>query len=132
MRKEITVSSSEREQLVDITRDVNEVLRASPSSEGVCLVFALHTTAGLTVNEGADPAVRGDILKALKKAVPHDAGYGHSEGNSDSHVKCSLFGVSLPLMFSRRSLVLGQWQSVYLCEFDGPRERKVVIHVLPE
>ena len=129
--REISIVTKERDQLVDITSTVNDTLKSAPSDNGLCLVFVPHTTAAVTVNEGADPDVRTDILKIMKKAVPADAGYRHSEGNSDSHAKCSLFGVSLPLIFRDRRLLLGQWQSVYFCEFDGPRTRKVIIHVIP-
>jgi secondary thiamine-phosphate synthase enzyme len=130
--KELVIRTSARGQMKDITADVNDALASSPSPDGLCVVFVPHTTAAVTVNESADPAVRTDILAALDRAVPRDAGYGHDEGNSDSHVKSSLFGPSLTLLFSGRRLVLGRWQAVYFCEFDGPRTRKVVIHAVPD
>ena len=132
MLKELVIRTYGRDQMKDITADVNDALKTSPSPDGLCIVFVPHTTAGVTVNESADPAVRSDILKALARAVPPDAGYGHSEGNSDSHVKSSLVGVSLTLLFNERRLTLGRWQAVYFCEFDGPRTRKVILHVVPE
>ena len=132
MQKELVIRTTDRGQMKDITQDLNDALKASPSANGLCVVFVPHTTAGVTINESADPAVRSDILKALARSVPADAGYGHSEGNSDSHVKSSLFGVSLTLVFHDRRLMLGQWQAVYFCEFDGPRTRKVILHVVPE
>ena len=127
-----TLNTQARFEMIDITERVADLVRKSGIGRGLCHVFVPHTTAAVTINESADPAVRSDILKALARSVPADAGYGHSEGNSDSHVKSSLFGVSLTLVFHDRRLMLGQWQAVYFCEFDGPRTRKVILHVVPE
>ena len=132
MLTELVIRTASRDQMLDITSEVNGALKALPHENGLCVVFVPHTTASVTINEGADPDVRADILKTLKKTVPRDAGYSHGEGNSDSHVKCSLFGVSLAVIVRGRRLLLGRWQSLYFCEFDGPRTRKVVIHVVPE
>ncbi len=97
---------------------------------GVCFVFCPHTTAGLTINENADPAVRADIASAMNKLVPEKAGYAHSEGNADSHVKSSLLGCSLHIFVEEGQLVLGTWQGIYFCESDGPRQREVLVKVL--
>ncbi len=124
----LRVRTSAREQLVDITREVEARLAPLGKSEGVCTLFVQHTTAGLTVNENADPDVRHDLLLALRRLVPRDtAGFRHGEGNSDAHVKASLVGSSLTIPYADGKLLLGTWQGVYLCEFDGPRHRKVLM-----
>lgn len=128
--KELNISSDRREQLVEITPGVQKVVEGSGVKEGVCAVFCPHTTAGLTVNENADPGVAEDVLKHLRKLVPKDASFAHSEGNSDAHIKASLMGSSLNLLVKGGRLVLGTWQGVYLCEFDGPRERKIHVEVM--
>ncbi len=126
----LRVRTTNREQLVDITREVEARLAPLGKVEGVCTLFVQHTTAGLTVNENADPDVRHDILLALRTLVPKDGmGFRHGEGNSDAHVKASLMGSSLTLPFADGRLLLGTWQGVYFCEFDGPRNRKVVMVV---
>jgi secondary thiamine-phosphate synthase enzyme len=120
-------------QLVEITRQVEEAIRASGVNDGIAVVASVHTTAGITVQENADPDVAHDLLLALGNAVPARAGQGsylHGEGNSDAHVKTALVGASATLVVERGALVLGTWQGVFLCEFDGPRRRTVVVKVI--
>lgn len=112
-------------ELVDITRQVNEVLAQSQVNNGQLILFNPHTTAGLTINEGADPAVRDDIIAGLRQIVPLDYRYKHMEGNSPSHIMASLLGCSLTIFIENNQLVLGTWQRVFFCEFDGPRTRKL-------
>jgi secondary thiamine-phosphate synthase enzyme len=100
--------------------------------EGICFVFCPHTTAGLTINENADPSVREDIIRSLNKLIPAHEGYAHSEGNADSHIKSSLFGSSLNILLEGGELQLGSWQGIYFCESDGPRAREVWVKVIRE
>lgn len=124
---ELRISTGGRDEFVDITGRVREALSASGVAEGVCRVFVPHTTAAVTINEGADPAVTRDIIKELDKIIPHSDGYTHMEGNSAAHIKATLVGSSETLMVRGGNLVLGTWQAVYFCEFDGPRSRKVLV-----
>jgi len=125
----LTVNSSKREEMIDITDDVSK--RLPIDGDGICIVFTQHTTCGLTVNENADPHVQGDMLGFLNRLIPQDEPYfKHTERNSDAHIKSSLVGSSVTVPFEKRKLLLGRWQGIYLCEFDGPRERKVVITIL--
>jgi len=126
----IRVDTGKREEFVDITSEVQNAVSESGVKDGVCIVFNPHTTAGLTINENADPDVVSDIIKHLRKVVPEDAGFAHSEGNSDAHIKASLMGSSLNILVEGGRLVLGTWQGVYFCEFDGPRSRKAYVQVL--
>jgi secondary thiamine-phosphate synthase enzyme len=126
----IEVRTKSREELVDITPQVQDAVRTSGIAEGICVVYAPHTTAAVTINECADPDVRSDILMALKKAVPDSLAYSHSEGNSPAHVKATLVGPSLSVIIEDEKLALGTWQAIFLCEFDGPRTRKVWIRVV--
>ncbi len=120
----------ERNQLVEITGELRRLVAESGVEEGLLVAQSLHTTAALTVNESADPDVPGDIAAKLSQLIPHrEPFYRHAEGNSDSHVKVSLLGPSLTLLVSGGELVLGSWQGVFLCEFDGPRERRVAVRV---
>ena len=124
----ITLRSREREDLVEFTAEVSERVRESGVREGVCVLFVRHTTAGLTVNENADPDVPRDMLHCLRTLIPqHGMGFRHGEQNSDAHIKASLMGSSVTVPFENGKLQLGRWQGIYLCEFDGPRERKVVV-----
>jgi secondary thiamine-phosphate synthase enzyme len=127
----LQLSSHSRNELLDITARVAELVRKSGVSSGVCYLYCLHTTAGITVNEGADPDVRHDISRFLETLVPVDAPFDHGEGNSDAHVKSSLVGVSETLIIEGGQLLLGTWQAVYFCEFDGPRTRKVAVQIIP-
>ena len=130
MADRIQVRTSEREQLLDITRQVREYVRASGIQDGVVHLWSLHTTCALTVNEGADPDVASDIVRFLGQLVPHRGDWDHSEGNSDSHVKTSLVGPGLTLLIERGDLVLGTWQHVFLGEWDGPRSRQVAVQII--
>lgn len=129
-RDSFEVPTSSRSQMVDITARVREMVRQSGISDGICIVYVPHTTAGVTVNENADPAVVADILEHLGKLVPQGR-YRHREGNADSHIKASLMGFSLALILEGGDLELGTWQGVFLCEFDGPRRRRVWVKVIP-
>jgi len=111
--------------LVDITSEVQDLVMETGVNDGLCYLFNPHTTAGLTINEGADPDVRTDIIKGFKKIVPLDYPFKHMEGNSPSHIMASLMGASLTIMVSNNRLQLGTWQAIYFCEFDGPRTRKI-------
>jgi secondary thiamine-phosphate synthase enzyme len=124
------VSTASRAQMVDITARVSEVVRKVGVPDGTCIVYVPHTTAGVTVNENADPAVAADILDHLEKLVPQGR-YRHREGNADSHIKASLMGFSLTLLVEGGDISLGTWQGVFLCEFDGPRRRRVEVKVIP-
>jgi secondary thiamine-phosphate synthase enzyme len=129
---EISVATPAREVLVDITQKVQEaLLRAEPELDGMVSIFVPHTTAGVTVNEGADPSVARDIVEGLARLVPRQAGYRHSEGNSDAHIKASLLGPHVAAPVESGRLRLGTWQSIYLAEFDGPRTRRVWIVPMP-
>ncbi len=119
------VSTSQHMHLVDITSEVQELVRQTGVEDGLCYLFNPHTTAGLTINEGADPDVRTDIIKGFKEIVPLDYPFKHREGNSPSHIMASLMGASLTIMVSNKQLQLGTWQAIYFCEFDGPRARQI-------
>jgi len=129
--RRISVPSTRREELIDITSLVREEVERAGVSEGCCTVYCPHTTAGLTVNEHADPAVAADVLTALGRLVPEDGRWTHLEGNSPAHVKASLMGASVQLLISNGDLALGTWQGVFLCEFDGPRTREVWLSFAP-
>ena len=122
--QELIVKTSKRNELIDITEKINEKISIS---QGFCLVYVTHTTAAITINEGADPDVRRDISVFLEKLIPVSPEFKHFEGNSDSHIKSTLVGPSEWLIVKDNRLLLGRWQSVYFCEFDGPRTRKVFI-----
>lgn len=127
----IELRTARREQLVDITRQVEERISAAGLTEGACVLWSTHTTGGITVNEGADPAVARDIEDWLASAAPHGRGYRHLEGNADSHIKTALVGPGVSLVVSGGRLQLGRWQRVFFCEFDGPRTRRVLLQLLP-
>ena len=128
--KEISLETHSRVEMIDITAAVQKAAREEKIEEGVCLVFTPHTTAAITINENADPDVPRDILVALDRAVPFSANYRHAEGNSAAHVKSSLVGASELIIIEKGRLVLGTWQSIFFCEFDGPRTRKVFISII--
>jgi secondary thiamine-phosphate synthase enzyme len=125
-----SVKTHERTQLIDITSQVQEMVTASGCKEGTCMVYCPHTTGAITINESADPSVRSDIMMALNQIVPWDAPYRHMEGNSPAHVKSSLVGASELIAVESGRLVLGTWQGVFFCEFDGPRTRKVHVRFM--
>jgi len=124
-----SIRTKSRTDLVDITSEVENAVGKSGLQEGLCCVYVPHTTAGVTINENADPSVRRDIMMELDKIVPLQNGYEHGEGNSAAHIKASLVGTSVCIPVSGRRLALGTWQGVYFCEFDGPRSRRVHVTV---
>jgi len=132
MRFEFEVSSKSRAELVDITENVQGCVRQSGVQEGICVILVPHTTAGLTVNENWDVSVKADLLAALERLVPWQAGYRHVEGNAAAHIKTSLLGSSHTLLVQGGHLVLGTWQGLFLAEFDGPRPRQVLVRVMRE
>ena len=123
----ISVKTHTRIEMVDITASVQNEISKTGITDGICVVYVPHTTAGMTINEGADPAVCQDIIKKLNDMVPPDADYRHMEGNSDSHIKTSIIGSSVTVLVEKGRLVLGTWQKIFFCEFDGPRTRRVYI-----
>jgi secondary thiamine-phosphate synthase enzyme len=125
------IRTNSRTELVDITSDVREALKKSGVKSGIVTVFVPHTTAGVTINENADPSVVRDILMEMNKVVPFEDGYHHGEGNSAAHIKSSLFGPSLTLIAEDGGLVLGTWQGIYFCDFDGPRSRRFHVQCTP-
>ena len=128
--KIVTIETTEHNQMIDITSIVQTNVKELGIKDGVCYVFVPHTTAAVTINENADPDVVRDILNTLSKLIPHIDNYRHLEGNSDAHVKASLFGNTATVVVNNGKLVLGTWQSLFFCEFDGPRKRKIMIKVL--
>ena len=129
----ITVQTRNKVDILDITARVQQTISESGVIEGICFVYCPHTTAGITINENADPSVIHDILLTLDELVPeHRSGYRHSEGNSDAHVKSSLVGCSEHILITNGSLNLGTWQGIFFCEFDGPRSRRIVVQVRGE
>jgi secondary thiamine-phosphate synthase enzyme len=115
---------------IDITREISKIVKESEATDGVCFVFIPHTTAAIAINENADPDVVSDIKKEIEKIVPFDDNYRHSEGNSAAHIKASLFGSSETILIENGKLLLGTWQGIYFCEFDGPRTRKVFVKII--
>lgn len=130
MVKYINVKSRMRNEFIDITDKVQEMIKEEGVTSGVCFVYVPHTTAGVTINEGADTSVQRDILTALNKLIPVEADYHHREGNADAHIKSSLVGVSQAVFIDEGKLLLGTWQALYFCEFDGPRHRRVAIKIM--
>lgn len=130
----LEIATHARCELVEVTREVRAALAAAGAKDGIVVICSPHTTAGVTVQENADPDVRRDFLLALENAVPERPVRGtfhHAEGNSDAHVKTSLVGTSATLLLDGGALVLGTWQGIYLCEFDGPRKRTLHLKVIP-
>ena len=127
---EINVSSKKRNEMIDITYDIQKLIDEEHLTEGHLLIYVPHTTAGITINEGADPSVQRDIIETLKKLVPENAGYMHMEGNSDAHIKASLLGSSVTVIIKNKKLVLGTWQHIFFFEGDGPRNRKVYVDMV--
>ncbi len=130
MSSHFSVSTHSSTEMVNITSQVQNELKHTDIKSGVCTVYVPHTTAGITINEGADPAVVRDMVMELNKIVPLQDGYDHAEGNSAAHIKTSLFGSSVQIPVEDSRLTLGTWQSVFLCEFDGPRNRRVIVQVI--
>ena len=130
MVRYINVKSRARTEFIDITEKVQEVLKDTGISSGICNIFVPHTTAAITVNEGADPTVQRDIQMFLNRMVPFEGDYQHREGNSSAHIKTTLIGVSQTVLIDEGRLVLGTWQSIFFCEFDGPRHRRVALKII--
>ncbi len=128
-KRTINIKTVHKEELLDITPHIVNVVKESGTGNGVCFVYCPHTTAGLTINENADPAVKKDIIRGLEKMVP-SINYSHMEGNSPAHIKASMMGFSLQVLIQDGSLVLGTWQGIYFCEFDGPRSRKFHVQII--
>ncbi len=132
MIKEIRVKSGSRIELIDISSEVRKIVSAFGIKNGVCRLYVPHTTAAVTINEAADPSVASDIERTLAKLVPEgDRSYRHTEGNSDAHIKSSMIGITEEVFVEDGNLVLGTWQGIFFCEFDGPRTRRVLITMIP-
>ncbi len=127
MVKYINVRSKSRVEFIDVTGMVQEVVKEAGVQEGICYLYVPHTTAGITINEGADPSVQRDIQNILSKLAPQDVNYFHREGNADAHIKSTLVGASVHVIIDEGKLLLGTWQSIFFCEFDGPRHRRIAI-----
>jgi secondary thiamine-phosphate synthase enzyme len=130
MLKEITIQTNTQTQILDITAQVQKIVEESGIIEGLCCVFVPHTTAGVTINENADPSVKQDIVKELNKVIPFDDNYSHLEGNSAAHIKASIIGSSVNIPVKHNNLILGIWQGICFCEFDGPRTRKYYVKII--
>jgi secondary thiamine-phosphate synthase enzyme len=126
----LRVKTNRRTQLVDVTDDVERTVSESGVSAGVCYVFVPHTTAAVTINEHADPDVASDLEGVFDRLVPHKGPYRHAEGNTDSHAKAVIVGASQVILIDRGKLVLGTWQGIFFCEFDGPRDRRILVRVI--
>lgn len=126
----LKVKTQAKTELIDITSKINQFVQQSGIGKGICMLYVPHTTAAVTINESADPSVKSDILMILNQIVPWEANYRHMEGNSPAHVKSTLVGASELVAIENRSLVLGTWQGIFFCEFDGPRTRKVHVRIL--
>jgi secondary thiamine-phosphate synthase enzyme len=129
---ELTVRTERRTQLLDVTVGIAKMVQDSGVQSGVCYVYVPHTTAGVLINENADPDVAADIESALSRLVPKDGGYQHAEGNADSHIKTALVGSSATIFITAGQLELGRWQGILFCEFDGPRTRRLRVKILPD
>lgn len=129
MLKEIIIQTNSHTQILDITAQVQKVVEESRITEGLCCVFVPHTTAGITINENADPSVKQDILMELNKIIPLNDQYSHLEGNSAAHIKASIIGFSINIPIHNNHLLLGTWQGICFCEFDGPRRRRFYVEI---
>jgi secondary thiamine-phosphate synthase enzyme len=128
----VDIKTRTRVEFQEITLEIGNIVRASSVRNGVCHIFVPHTTAGVTVNEHADPSVAEDIMAQLEVMVPQHKGYRHLEGNAPAHIKASLMGSSVTLLIEDGELVLGTWQGIFFCEFDGPRNRKLLVKIVPD
>jgi secondary thiamine-phosphate synthase enzyme len=127
MVRYINVKSKSRVEFIDVTGMVQETVKEAGVQDGICHLYVPHTTAGITINEGADPSVQRDIQNTLSKLAPQDMNYFHREGNADAHIKSTLVGTSVHVIVDGGKLLLGTWQSIFFCEFDGPRHRRIAI-----
>ena len=130
MLKEIAIQTNTQTQILEITAQVQKVVSESGITEGLCCVFVPHTTAGVTINENADPSVKQDIVMELNKVIPFDDNYSHSEGNPAAHIKASIIGSSVNIPLKNNNLLLGTWQGICFCEFDGPRQRHFYVKII--
>ncbi len=130
MFKTLNIKSRAKTEFIDITEGVNDAITESGITSGVCYIYVPHTTAGITINEGADASVKRDVLTTLNRLVPFEGDYHHLEGNSAAHIKSTLVGVSSFVVIEDGKPILGTWQSIYFCEFDGPRHRRVIIKII--
>jgi len=125
--KELSIRTTKGTEFIDITHLVKKAIVEEGVKQGVCHIFVPHTTAAITINEGADPDVVGDIIRQMDRLIPQNGNYNHREGNAPAHIKASILGSSKTIFIEKGDLVLGTWQSIFLCEFDGPRTRKVLL-----
>jgi len=130
MPKTLNVKSRSKTEFIDITEDIRALIKESGVQQGMCYIYVPHTTAGVTINEGADSAVKRDIIAALNRLVPFEGDYNHMEGNSAAHIKATLVGAAQIVLIEEGKLLLGTWQSIYFCEFDGPRHRRVLVKIV--
>ena len=130
MIKTVQIQTGSRTEFIDITEKVQDVVHESKAREGICYLFVPHTTAAITINENADPSVYQDIVMELNKVIPFDDQYRHTEGNSAAHIKASIIGFSETVFIESGTLLLGTWQGIYFCEFDGPRRRRLHMKVI--
>ena len=128
----LKVKTGSKTELIDITSEIHNLVRSSSIKEGFCMLYVPHTTAAVTINESADPSVKSDILMILNKIIPWEAEYRHLEGNSHAHIKSTIVGASELIAIENEKLVLGTWQGIFFCEFDGPRNRKINVHLFQE
>ena len=128
----LSVKTRKRTEFVDITSDINQLIQNSGTDQGLCMIYVPHTTAAVTINESADPSVKSDILMVLNQIIPWKANYRHLEGNSPAHIKSTLVGSSELIAIENGRLILGTWQGIFFCEFDGPRTRKVDVRIVAE
>lgn len=133
---EINITTKNREEMIDITEKIISIVEEKVNKEnlreGILTIYVPHTTAACMINENADPAVKKDILEFLNNHIPRNGKYHHIEGNSDAHIKSSIIGNSINLIISNGKLILGSWQGIFFCEFDGPRTRKIYIKIIKE
>jgi len=130
--KTINVTTTRGVEFIDITREIKRIISEQQVKDGIALVYTPHTTAGITINENADPAVTEDITEFIRRKIPHEPYFGHMEGNSPAHIMSSLFSASETLIIDNGQLVLGTWQAIWFCEFDGPRTRKVLLKIITD
>jgi len=128
--RELKVISRKRNEMIDITSDIQKIVNEEKTQDGCIIVYVPHTTAGITINEGADPSVQRDLIETLKRIIPESGDYHHMEGNSDAHIKASLLGSSVTVLIENNKLVLGTWQHIFFYEGDGPRHRKVYVETI--
>ena len=124
------IKTFQRVEFLNVTSEIEKLVEKSEIMDGICYLFVPHTTAGLTINENSDLSVKNDIMLKINKMIPYKEGYSHGEGNSDAHIKSSLFGQTLNLIVSNGKLFLGIWQGIYFCEFDGPRNRNLYVKII--